>query len=121
VAGNIVVCDNGGEMFRSQKSKAVATAGGAGMILLNVNRVTSNDMVDTDMHMVSTIHLAASARDAIREYATSKMTAATASLSPLTLISGLKTAPLMSEFSSRGPVSDDIDLLKPDITGMYCC
>jgi hypothetical protein len=118
VAGNIVVCDRG-ENSRVDKSTAVAAAGGAGMILLNVKGFTSDDIVDTDRHIVPTIHLVASARDAIRAYAASKMTAATASLSPLTLISGNITAPLMARLSSRGPVADDIGLLKPDITGMF--
>ncbi|MCW7541059.1 S8 family serine peptidase [Aquabacterium sp. A7-Y] len=107
-AGRIVVCDRGTNA-RVEKSEEVLRAGGAGMVLLNP---ASGDLID-DAHFVPTVHLPDSVRDAVRSYAASA--GATASLSHAAQASDV-VAPVMADFSSRGPNLANANLLKPDLT-----
>lgn len=107
VAGRIVVCDRGSNA-RVNKSQAVLAAGGAGMVLLNTAANTLND----DPHFVPTVHLSHLDGTAVRAYAA--LAAPTASFSSATLAP--MVAPVMADFSSRGPNQVDSGILKPDIT-----
>jgi len=99
------------------KSQNVLAAGGVGMILLNVAGAATT--LFTLPHSVPTVHLPASAREAIRAYAASAQAAARASLSQVTFVNDdMVAVPTMSSFSSRGPLPANIDLLKPDMAGM---
>ena len=111
VTGRIVVCDRG-VIARTDKSAAVKAAGGVGMILTNV----SPGSLDSDLHVVPTVHVDEVAGAAIKTYATTS--APTATLEPGDTTGGAKTpVPQVASFSSRGPaLSSDSDLLKPDIT-----
>ncbi|MDN4162626.1 S8 family serine peptidase [Nocardioides abyssi] len=53
VAGRVVVCERGGRVARVEKSRAVELADGAGMVLVNVRRGST----DADFHAVPTVHL----------------------------------------------------------------
>src|SRR4051812_14837391 len=64
VAGKIVLCDRG-VTARVDKSLAVQEAGGVGMILAN----TSPNSLNADFHSVPTVHVADTARAAIKTYA----------------------------------------------------
>lgn len=108
VAGKIVVCDRGNNA-RVNKSQAVMAAGGAGMILLN----TSPNTLIEDTHFVPSIHLSDTDRSAVRTYAAGAV--ASAAFSPAAQVAGV-VAPVMADFSSRGPSLADINILKPDIT-----
>ena len=109
VAGKIVVCDRGVNA-RTNKSLAVQAAGGVGMILTNNPTGTLND----DAHFVPTVHVSTSAtRTAIRTYAAGGL--GTASFSPGVQATGV-IAPIMADFSSRGPSLANPNILKPDIT-----
>ena len=110
VAGKIVVCDRG-VTGRTNKSLAVQRAGGVGMILLN----TSPNSISADFHFVPTVHLQNTDRTAVKAYAASAGTVATASIRDATLVYNL-SAPLTAAFSSRGPLRAGAgDLLKPDL------
>ena len=61
VAGKIVVCDRGTNA-RTNKSQAVAEAGGVGMVLVNPSANTLN----ADFHAVPTIHLQAAEGAAVK-------------------------------------------------------
>lgn len=108
IAGKIVLCDRG-VTARVNKSLAVKDAGGIGMVLTN----TSPNSLNADFHFVPTVHVADTARAAIKAYAAT--TGATASIAQAQIVNNLP-APLTASFSSRGPLqAGNGDLLKPDI------
>jgi subtilisin family serine protease len=108
VAGKIVVCDRGTNA-RINKSLAVRDAGGVGMILLNV----TPSSVNADLHFVPTVHLADTARAAVKAYAAGVNP--TAVINQSTLVYNVP-APFTASFSSRGPLTaGGGDLLKPDV------
>lgn len=108
VAGKIVVCDRGANN-RVNKSLATLEAGGAGTIVINTAQNTLND----DAHFVPTVHLSHLDRTAVRSYAAGG--AGTASFGPSSLAPNV-VAPVMADFSSRGPNLASASILKPDIT-----
>lgn len=107
VTGKIVVCDRG-VTPRVSKSKAVAEAGGIGMILVN----TGAESLNTDFHSVPTVHVEDTVRDALKAYAATKGATATVHAAAF----GETPAPRVADFSSRGPLTAGAgDLLKPDV------
>jgi hypothetical protein len=114
VAGKVVLCDRGINA-RVEKSQEVKQAGGVGMIMVNTpanlaggGSTTLND----DAHWVPTVHLPMEDRDAVRAYAAqSKPTAALGEASQEPGV----VAPVMAEFSSRGPNMATPSVMKPDI------
>ncbi|MES2635403.1 MAG: S8 family peptidase [Pseudomonadota bacterium] len=109
VAGKIVICDRG-TSDRIDKSRAVAEAGGLGMILTN----TSSNTLNADYHSVPTVHVSHLDGPAIKAYAAAPNPTATIGLSSLQFNT---PAPNTASFSSRGPLSaGDGNLLKPDIS-----
>jgi hypothetical protein len=108
VAGKIVVCDEG-NIAPWAKSQAVKDAGGVGMILTHI----FDSPVTAYVHLVPTVDVATSDRDAIRAYAATA--GATATIERAT-ITGDAPAPHTASFSSRGPlIAGAGDLLKPDV------
>lgn len=110
VAGKIVLCLRGG-FARVAKSQAVDIAGGAGMILYNVDDVST---LNTDNHYVPSLHVQNTPGLAIKAYIDAEGDNATASLSGGTIAPGQGS--VMAAFSSRGPVGASSDLIKPDVT-----
>ncbi|GAA3201432.1 S8 family serine peptidase [Microbacterium terregens] len=108
VSGAIVICDRGTNP-RTEKSQEVADAGGAGMILANV----TPDTLDSDPHVVPTVHIDAADRTALLEQIASGAQV-TATLIGEN-ITGIQTAaPQIAGFSGRGPSAIDRDVLTPD-------
>jgi subtilisin family serine protease len=109
VAGKIVLCKRG-DNARVDKSRAVAVAGGAGMVLFNAADPQS---IVTDNHWVPSVHISFADGDAIRTYIAAHPTA-TAVISGG--VSMLAQGSVMADFSSRGPNEAENNLLKPDVT-----
>ncbi|MEV7694855.1 S8 family serine peptidase [Microbacterium sp. NPDC089189] len=111
VADKIVVCDRG-QNSRTEKSQAVADAGGTGVILVNVTPAS----LDNDIHAVPTVHIADTERAALLDYVRTTPDA-TATLIGEN-VTGIETpTPQVAGFSSRGPMlADGSDILKPDIS-----
>lgn len=110
VAGKIVVCIRGGNVLVN-KASAVKAAGGDGMIIQNAPG-TSNTTINQP-YVVPTVHLDAAAYSTVFAYA--QTAGATASFG-LGLQQPNVIAPVMADFSSRGPNLANADILKPDIT-----
>ena len=110
-AGKIVVCDRGSNA-RVAKSAEVKRAGGSGMVLVNANAAA--DGLVADFHSVPAIHLKLSERAAIYAYAA--VATPTGTISPPATPPPV-VAPVMADFSSRGPNKANPNIMKPDITG----
>ncbi|MGQ0586786.1 MAG: S8 family peptidase [Gammaproteobacteria bacterium] len=109
VAGKMVLCDRGINA-RVDKSREVAQAGGAAMILRNLSANTLN----ADLHSVPSIHVDHVAGPVIKAYIDGTA-GATAQLNKGVI--GTTAAPFIAAFSSRGPIqATGGDLLKPDLT-----
>ena len=111
--GKIVVCDRG-VTARVDKSAEVKRVGGVGMVLLNTSAAANN--LVADFHSVPAVHLALAERASIYAYVTGAGAAATGTISPPSSPPPV-VAPVMADFSSRGPNKANANILKPDITG----
>ncbi|WP_369820619.1 S8 family serine peptidase [Pelomonas sp. Root1217] len=105
VAGKIVVCTRGNNA-RVDKSLAVFNAGGIGMIMQD-----NGAGLVAEAHSVPTVHVTTADGAAIKTYA--QTAGATASISKFYI--GTAPAPIMANFSSRGPNAGDSNILKPDV------
>jgi subtilisin family serine protease len=110
VSGNIVLCFRG-QIARVDKSRAVAEAGGAGMVLYNENNAQSEV---TDNHFVPSVHINHTDGLAIKAYIAAEGAAATARIHGGERVT--IPAPWMADFSSRGPNVVAEDIIKPDVT-----
>lgn len=109
VAGKAVLCRRGNNP-RIEKSKAVADAGGVGMVLYNAE---SNEDIVAEAHWVPSVHVSAADGAAIK--------AAMARIRrPVVEISGAAAAPskgdVVAAFSARGPQQAVPDIPKPDVS-----
>ena len=108
--GKVVVCERG-RGARLDKSASVARAGGAGMVLANTRR----ESTDADVHAVPTVHLTAGRAAAVEAYARRAGDRATVTLDPAG--HDASRVPAVADFSSRGPArASGGDVLKPDLT-----
>lgn len=108
VAGKIVVCTRGTNA-RTDKSLAVANAGGIGMVL-----VDNGAGLVFEKHSVPTVHISSADGAAVKAYVVAQGAAANGSMSAK--YNSPKPAPIMAGFSSRGPNNADANILKPDLT-----
>ncbi|KAF2323877.1 hypothetical protein GH714_003047 [Hevea brasiliensis] len=100
-AGKIIVCLRGGNIARLDKGIEAARAGAVGMILAN-DQSSGNELI-ADPHLLPA---------SLINYTDGLVVIAY--IIPPKL--GVKPAPEMAAFSSRGPNSIDPEILKPDIT-----
>ncbi|WP_051063204.1 S8 family serine peptidase [Ilumatobacter nonamiensis] len=110
VTGKIVICERGG-FARVDKSLAVSNAGGAGMILFNIDDAQA---LVTDLHFVPSTHVNFTTGSAIKAYAAAAGAQARASLTAGT--ANPTQGSVMADFSSRGEHPISADLIKPDVT-----
>ena len=108
VAGKVVICTRGTNA-RVDKSLAVLNAGGVGMVMMD-----NGAGLVAEKHSVPTVHVSAADGSAIKSYAVAQGAAATAGIG--TFYNLPKPAPIMANFSSRGPNQGDANIMKPDLT-----
>ena len=108
VSGKVVICTRGTNA-RVDKSLAVLNAGGIGMVLAD-----NGGGLVAETHSVPTVHISSADGAAVKAYAVAQGIAAQAALNRFVI--GTKPAPLMADFSSRGPSGGDSNILKPDLT-----
>ena len=108
VAGKVVICTRGTNA-RVDKSLAVLNAGGVGMVMAD-----NGAGLVAEIHSVPSVHVNAADGAAIKAYAVAQGVAASAAISKF--YSGTQPAPIMANFSSRGPNMGDSNILKPDLT-----
>ncbi len=106
--GAIVVCERGAGP-RAEKSAAVASAGGAAMVLTNTRPASTH----ADVHAVPTVHLDLAAARTLTTYLRGAGDRARAALDP----AGRTDAPVPAAagFTARGPTASG-DAVKPDLT-----
>lgn len=109
VAGKLVVCTRGNNA-RVDKGQAVKNAGGLGMILANAS---AGQTLDSDFQAVPTVQVSNTDGAAIKNFVQANA-GAKGTINPAVI--GTKPAPIMADFSSRGPNAGDSNVLKPDLT-----
>ncbi|KAG0559501.1 hypothetical protein KC19_10G110000 [Ceratodon purpureus] len=111
VKGKIVVCERG-ENLPVEKGAEVQAVGGAGMILTNT--ALEGESIRADAHYLPSSHVGARAGSTILTY----MNANPSPVGKFQFVGsqlGVKPAPMVASFSSRGPNSLTPQVLKPDI------
>lgn len=111
--GRIVLCEEG-NIARIEKGRAVRDAGGAAMILINIQFQGYN--IYSDSHVLPATHLSYIDGQRIVAYINTT-SAPTATISFRGTIIGDNRAPMVGAYSARGPNPASIGILKPDIIG----
>ncbi|KAK3184590.1 hypothetical protein Dsin_031876 [Dipteronia sinensis] len=112
VKGKILVCLRG-ENSRVGKGEQAILAGAVGMVLANRND-TGNEIV-ADPHLLPATHINYNDGVALFNYINSTKNPV-AYITRATVEFGIKPAPFMAAFSSKGPNTITPEILKPDIT-----
>ncbi|XP_019053161.1 PREDICTED: subtilisin-like protease SBT5.4 [Nelumbo nucifera] len=112
VRGKILTCLRG-ETARVDKGEQAARAGAVGMIL--ANDVTTANEIIADAHVLPASHITYTDGLAVFAYINSTKSPV-AYLTHGTTLLGVKPAPFMASFSSKGPNLVTPEILKPDIT-----
>ncbi|KAL2535271.1 Subtilase family protein [Forsythia ovata] len=111
VRGKIVVCDRGGTT-RASKGEVVKSAGGAAVVVANVAPIGEGLVADS--HIIPGLAITESGRHTVRNYINSNPNPRAKLIFRGTEI-GVKPAPVVASFSSRGPSTDSVYVLKPDV------
>ncbi|XP_059439865.1 subtilisin-like protease SBT1.5 [Corylus avellana] len=112
VRGKIVVCDRGGGS-RVEKSVVVKEAGGIGVVVANVDGLGEGLLADP--YLSPGLEITESARRTVLKYiSSSKNPRASLRFSGTTQV-GVRPAPTIACFSSRGPNVISPHVLKPDL------
>ncbi|KAL7596234.1 subtilisin-like protease [Lactuca sativa] len=114
VKGKVVMCVRGGGVGRIAKGQTVKDAGGAAMILRNLQ--ADGDSTVVDAHVLPASYVGYKHGVKILEYMNSTSSPVAGIVFHGTLI-GDKSAPQVASFSSRGPSLATPGILKPDIIG----
>ncbi|KAJ8555691.1 hypothetical protein K7X08_013187 [Anisodus acutangulus] len=113
VTGKIVLCEVG-VTAQVDKGEAVKAAGGAAMILMNLESWANTTLAEA--HVLPVTHVTYADGLKIKEYINSTITPTATIVFKGTII-GDDRAPVVAGFSSRGPNYASPGILKPDIIG----
>ncbi|KAK9086354.1 hypothetical protein Syun_028748 [Stephania yunnanensis] len=111
VRGKIVICDRGG-LSRAGKGENVMKSGGIGMVLANRNE--DGESVLNDAHVLPAVAISATSRKVVFDYLI-KIKISTATMVFRGTQLGVKPAPMLAGFSSRGPNLISPYIIKPDL------
>ncbi|KAL4592837.1 hypothetical protein LXL04_005843 [Taraxacum kok-saghyz] len=111
VTGKIVICDRGGNP-RVMKGDVVKKAGGIAVIVSNVS--PQGEGLVSDTYTIPGMLITESATKKLHAYITSSKNP-TAKIIIHGTRTGVKPAPIVASFSSRGPSLDSVYVLKPDV------
>ncbi|XP_010269647.1 PREDICTED: subtilisin-like protease SBT1.5 [Nelumbo nucifera] len=111
VRGKIVLCDYSG-ISRAAMGAAVKEAGGAGMIATNV--FPAGEGLVADAYLLPALAITESAGRILREYISSSHNPRATIVFHGTQL-GVKPAPVVASFSSRGPNPNSPYIVKPDV------
>lgn len=111
VLGKMVVCDRGVNS-RAEKGQVVKEAGGAAMILANTQINMEED--STDAHVLPATLISFKESIELKNYINSTTGPRARIIFGGTVI-GRSRAPMVAQFSSRGPSFSDPTILKPDV------
>ncbi|GJZ87364.1 subtilisin-like protease SBT1.2 [Tanacetum coccineum] len=114
VKGKVVLCDRGGGIARIDKGQTVKDAGGAAMIL--TNQMADGVSTEADAHVLPASHVGYKDGVWIKSYINSTSSPVATIIFRGTVI-GVKDAPEVASFSSRGPSLTSPGIVKPDIIG----
>lgn len=114
VEGKVVLCERSESIGPVDQGQIVKNAGGAAMILMN--QEIDGYSTFADAHVLPATHVSYAAGVNIKEYINSTSNPMATLLFKGTVI-GIKTAPMVTCFSSRGPNYASPGILKPDIIG----
>ncbi|KAJ0963708.1 hypothetical protein J5N97_028830 [Dioscorea zingiberensis] len=113
VRGKIVMCYFGGQYDDILKGVDVKNAGGAAMILMNIDILGNTTF--SEAHHLPVSHVNYQDTDQIISYFSSNSTP-TAKITFGGTIFGVHPAPALAYFSSRGPAKYNGNIVKPDVT-----
>ncbi|XP_059625325.1 subtilisin-like protease SBT1.5 [Cornus florida] len=111
VRGKIVLCDRG-LITRVEKGEIVKEAGGAGVIVANIE--SGDEFISPDPHVIPGMSIAHSARETVLRYINSSSNPKATIIFRGTQV-GVKPSPMVASFSSRGPNTISNYVVKPDI------
>ncbi|KAI3522524.1 hypothetical protein L1887_00376 [Cichorium endivia] len=111
VRGKIVICDRGGNA-RVKKGEVVKEAGGIGVIVSNVS--PQGEGLVSDSYTIPGMLISESAGKKLHAYMRSSRNPMAKMIIHGTRV-GVKPAPVVASFSSRGPSLDSLYVLKPDV------
>ncbi|KAG1326273.1 Subtilisin-like protease SBT1.5 [Cocos nucifera] len=111
VRGKVVLCERG-EVPRPEKGLAVKKAGGVGMIV--ANGPTDREGIIPDAHVLPAVSVGYSASSKIKAYISADRAARIRFIFHKTQVE-VKPAPMVAEFSSRGPNLQSPHVMKPDV------
>ena len=114
ISGKIVMCYTG-NASPAKKAFVVGQAGGLGMILANYP-LSDGEMLLADPFPLPALRIGYKASLAILQYLNSTANPTAILKNGVTTELGMKRAPAMAAFSSRGPNSVTPGIMKPDIT-----
>ncbi|KAJ0915036.1 putative tripeptidyl-peptidase II [Helianthus annuus] len=114
VKGKVVVCD-AGRISNPTKGQVVKDAGGAAMIIANY--ILFGKSIAAEAHVLPASFVGYKEGDEIKKYLNTTSSPVATILFGGTVVSGTKTDPEVSCFSSRGPNFASPGILKPDIIG----
>ncbi|KAL4572308.1 hypothetical protein LXL04_019080 [Taraxacum kok-saghyz] len=115
VHGKVVVCDMGGKIPTVGKGVVVKNAGGAAMIL--VNGISCPESTVPEDHVLPASNVGYKEGIEIKNYLNNHNSSPVATILQRGTVLGVKSAPEVACFSSRGPNKASPGILKPDIIG----